>query len=124
MSVVIVVVIAIFWVLSAALFSYSSCMAVSVMRRLKKRVSAVCDYQEPSNVRLMPWNIAITHCAGLPCAMLSYIIFHTTYDCGFIENRVHNILHTLLMPSAVIIIGLIVVNLVVTVLCAFKCCEV
>lgn len=79
--------------------------------------------QERNSMRLMPWSIVITHCCGLPCAMLSYMLLQSIRDFGFLQSSYLLLINSVFVPSCVIVIGLILVDLFTMLFCAFKVCK-
>ena len=79
--------------------------------------------QERNSMRLMPWSIVITHCCGLPCAMLSYMLLQSIRDFGFSQSSYLLLINSVFVPSCVIVIGLILVDLFTMLFCAFKVCK-
>ena len=78
--------------------------------------------QERNSMRLMPWSIVITHCCGLPCAMLSYMLLQSIRDFG-LQSSYLLLINSVFVPSCVIVIGLILVDLFTMLFCAFKVCK-
>ncbi len=76
--------------------------------------------QERNGMRLMPWSIVITHCCGLPCAMLSYMLLQSIRDFGFVDNNHFLLMNSTLIPSYVIIIVLIFANISAMVFCSYR----
>ena len=129
------------WLASVSLFLFSSFITLRFLFRFQKISSKNSkdskDFkrknakQECKSVQLMPWSIVITHCCGLPCAMLSYMLLHIACDFGFLQSDSYNsslfmnsvFMNSVLISSYVIVIGLILANLFTMVFCAFKVCK-
>lgn len=138
------------WLASVSLFLFSSFITLRFLFRFQKiasknskdsknSVDSVDSVdperknakQECKSVQLMPWSIVITHCCGLPCAMLSYMLLHIACDFGFLQSDSYNsslfmnsvFMNSVLISSYVIVIGLILANLFTMVFCAFKVCK-
>lgn len=124
------------WLSSVSLFLFSSFITLRFLFRFQKIASKDSAdsvdserknaKQERNNKKLMPWSIVITHCCGLPCAMLSYMLLHIACDFGFLQSDSYNsslFMNSVLISSYVIVIGLILVNLFTMVFCAFKVCK-
>lgn len=124
------------WLASVSLFLFSSFITLRFLFRFQKiaskdSVDSVDSErenakQERNNTKLMPWSIVITHCCGLPCAMLSYMLLHIACDFGFLQSDSYNsslFMNSVLISSYVIVIGLILANLFAMVFCAFKVCK-
>lgn len=124
------------WLASVSLFLFSSFITLRFLFRFQKIASKDSAdsvdserknaKQERNNKKLMPWSIVITHCCGLPCAMLSYMLLHIACDFGFLQSDSYNsslFTNSVLISSYVIVIGLILANLFAMVFCAFKVCK-
>lgn len=130
------------WLASVSLFLFSSFITLRFLFRFQKiaskdSVDSVDSAdsvgserenakQECNSTKLMPWSIVITHCCGLPCAMLSYMLLHIACDFGFLQSDSYNsslFTNSVLISSYVIVIGLILANLFTMVFCAFKVCK-
>lgn len=133
------------WLASVSLFLFSSFITLRFLFRFQKIASKNSKdsknsknsvdsvdserknaKQECKSVQLMPWSIVITHCCGLPCAMLSYMLLHIACDFGFLQSDSYNsslFMNSVLISSYVIVIGLILANLFTMVFCAFKVCK-
>ncbi len=133
------------WLASVSLFLFSSFITLRFLFRFQKissknskdsknsknSVDSVDSErknakQECKSTKLMPWSIVITHCCGLPCAMLSYMLLHIACDFGFLQSDSYNsslFMNSVLISSYVIVIGLILANLFTMVFCAFKVCK-
>lgn len=124
------------WLASVSLFLFSSFITLRFLFRFQKIASKDSAdsvgserenaKQECNSTKLMPWSIVITHCCGLPCAMLSYMLLHIACDFGFLQSDSYNsslFMNSVMISSYVIVIGLILVNLFTMVFCAFKVCK-
>ncbi len=114
------------WLAAVVLFVYSLLVTIRVLWKLQQRCFAEVsnNNRQCCNItRLMPWSIVVTHCAGLSCGMLAYMVLHIICDFGFIQRNSWLLSNSVFIPSYVIIIVLIVLNLSAMVYCAYKSCK-
>ena len=126
------------WLASVSLFLFSSFITLRFLFRFQKIASKNSKdsknsvdsidsidperknaKQERNNTKLMPWSIVITHCCGLPCAMLSYMLLNVIRNFGFVDNNCFLLMNSTLIPSYVIIIVLIFANISTMVFCSY-----
>lgn len=114
------------WLAAVVLFAYSLLGTIRVLCKLQQRCFAEVsnnNRQSCNITRLMPWSIVVTHCAGLSCGMVAYMVLHIICDFGFIQRNSWLLSNSVFIPSYVIIIVLIVLNLSAMVYCAYKSCK-
>ena len=123
------------WLASVSLFLFSLFISLRFLFRFQKIASKNSKdsknsvdsvdserknaKQECKSVQLMPWSIVITHCCGLPCAMLSYMLLNVIRNFGFVDNNCFLLMNSTLIPSYVIIIVLIFANISTMVFCSY-----
>ncbi|MBF9314489.1 hypothetical protein GK675_02285 [Bifidobacteriaceae bacterium NR002] len=117
------------WLASVSLFLFSLFISLRFLFRFQKIASKdsvnSVDYENKNikhkrnSMRLMPWSIVITHCCGLPCAMLSYMLLNVIRNFGFVDNNCFLLMNSTLIPSYVIIIVLIFANISTMVFCSY-----
>ncbi len=120
MLVAVSIAIIMFWFASVALFSYSLFACLRFLVRSQKNAYSKSNINKQNSVRLIPWNIVITHCCGLPCAMIAYMLLHFVRDFGFVYNNYFLLMDSTLIPSYVIIIVLIVANISTMIFCSYR----
>ena len=124
---VVVIIAVICWFASVALFLYSLFACVRFLVKFRKNAylksNSISNSNKRNSIGLMPWSIVITHCCGLPCAMLAYMLFHIVRDFGFVCDDYWLLMRSTLIASYAIIIVLIFANIFAMLFCAYRSCK-